>query len=796
MSEQELVDVTGIVSNIKREKESARTTFKIYCPNMGQSFDAVCDMFCPLHQSDTISALCQFNNNRLYVARPPFVQPAMDRDSIVQCFVKALKKGFKPAIDLYNCISKVAGGDHNVTQYLSIASQEWWENHDYDNLMMYEKQDPDLVKKLFNWWHKERNLRRLYLLGLTKTEINNCNMLCDDIYNSCIKNPFTLASISMEKCDIILQRLQKTCELNERICGSIVRVVYQKMTQNSWSAVPSKMLIKQFPDLATHLPLLESDYHVVMDNQYQCAYLKYPHKIELEVAEIITDLARQNRISYETPLDEVITCEDGTLIERLSAVYNTNFELSKDQQKAIQGALDHSISIITGPAGTGKSLCIAQIVNNLELRAVKYAVCSFTGKAVAVLRDKTKRRNPATIHRLIASSRRDPTAKKSKSTIDLIFPDFEHIVIDEASMVTSELFHKLMRAYPNVKKMTFVGDVNQLEPIGWGALFHQLVKSQTIPTYKLTTNYRVYTVEGERDGVIMNANNLIKYVPNEFILFEFVETNNFSIEEGPIERVYDIVKIYFQHGIKAEDLVIITPFNRVLKALNNTVQKIYDVGNRFKIDSRNVKWIIGDIVMLNENDKEINVFNGEKGIIIDINDKSISVEFPASGVHDFLLEPKAKKKSYYKNGTTFKSTNSDVVMDGYEDEYDSERTVMKLDHAYAITVDKSQGSEWNFVIFYIPEFSMSSFINRNRIYTAITRAKRACWSAVPDIETFNKVAVVQAPYRCDNLCRRLSSVLPNIHPYVNMVTDEKLLNEMFSDIPQDYFDMGYDSDDQ
>lgn len=789
MEEENLVEVTGIVSNIKRQDR--RITFKITCPNMGQTFPAVCDLYCPLQDKDIINALCQYRDGVLSVMRSPFVQPCMDRDSIIQCFIKALRKGFKPALKIYNCVSRLAGGDENVTSFLTNVAQEWWTNHNYESLYMFENCDPDEIKRLLIWWHKERNLRRLYLLGLTKHEINECNSTCDKIYQSCVTNPFVIAPVSLEKCDEILRRLNKKCELDERICGSIVRVIYQKMARNSWTAMPLRMLLKQFPDLTTHMERLKSEYDVVTD--YQCAYLSYPHKIEVEVADFIMKLARNNRVSYETPLDEKIECEDGTIIERLSATYNSFVgELSDDQKKAIQGALDHTISIITGGAGCGKSETVGQIVNNLELRGTPYAVCSFTGKAVAVLRAKTRKRNPATIHRLISNSRRDPFAKKSKVEMDLPFVDYEHIIIDEASMVTTSLFYDLIQAYPNIKKITFVGDVNQLEPIGWGALFHQLIHSGTIPTYKLTTNYRVYTVDGERDGVILNANMLIKHVSN--FPFSFVETSNFTIDEGPIERVYDIVNSFFRAGLSAENMSVITPYNYVLDPLNSNVQNIFDTGKRFAVDSRGHKWIIGDIVMMKENDNEINVFNGEKGIVTDVNDKSIFVNFLPSGCHEFLLEPTKKKKTYYSQGIVVPSqSNADTVLEGYEDPVDYERTVKKLDHAYAITVDKSQGSEWDFIIFFIPEFTMGSFLNRNRIYTAITRAKRACWIIVPNREQFNEVAVRLSPFRCDNLSKRLSSQLPNILPYSS--ENQQIMNEMYNDIPPDFFDTGYDSDD-
>jgi exodeoxyribonuclease V alpha subunit len=386
---------------------------------------------------------------------------------------------------------------------------------------------------------------------------------------------------------------------------------------------------------------------------------------------------------------------------------------------------------------------------------------------VARLREVTKKRNSATMHRLISSSKKNQLDKRSNQfEKDIPLNEYEHVIIDEASMVTTELLYDFLQAYPKIKRLTLVGDVNQLPPIGWGSMMQQIMKSETIPTYRLTTNYRVYTMSGERDGVIMNANAIISHDP--VYPFDFVPTTNFSLHEGPIERVFDILKGCFASSIKAEQIVIITPFNRYLEVLNKTFQSIYNVGARSVTDSRGVKWMIGDRVMLTQNDEDIGVFNGESGLITDITSKAVLVDFKQSGCHEFLLEPtqeRANAQQGYAQKYNFRGTMPDEIRDGDEGDYDDERTVKNLAHSYALTVDKSQGSEWDFVILYVPEFSGGSFLNRNRIYTAITRTKRCCWVVVSDISLLNIAAVKLPAYRCENLARRLKDALPNLKPF-------------------------------
>lgn len=98
--------------------------------------------------------------------------------------------------------------------------------------------------------------------------------------------------------------------------------------------------------------------------------------------------------------------------------------------------------------------------------------------------------------------------------------------------------------------------------------------------------------------------------------------------------------------------MILTPYNRLFSTLNREFQSIYDVGSRYTTDSRGIKWMVGDRVMLDENDQEIGVFNGESGIIRDITPQAILVDFSPSGSHEFLLEPTHGAKVTYDQGTS------------------------------------------------------------------------------------------------------------------------------------------------
>lgn len=381
---------------------------------------------------------------------------------------------------------------------------------------------------------------------------------------------------------------------------------------------------------------------------------------------------------------------------------------------------------------THNTTIIAEIVHNLTLRDEKFAIASFTGKAVARIREVIKLRSPSTLHRMIARA----------ATI----PKFAHLIIDEASMVTTELFYAFIKAFPGPYRITLVGDPNQLQPIGWGTLLEQLLKSKRVPIFRLSQNHRLEKVNGDINGIMANANGLIRAwggdINEDEPPFEFVTTDNFSMIDGNIEIVYDVLRALYNSGVPANEITMITPYNKEIDDLNKTAQQIFNETSKSIVDSRGKLWCIRDRVMLLENNYEINVMNAEEGMVTDISPEEIAVQFKDGATHYFKLEPSPE----------------DEKKDDEDHPYAKELTVLMLGHCFSISIHRAQGSEWPYVIIAVPAHTAnSSFLNRNLIYTAITRAKRACW-IVGDIEAFKAGAFRSAGYRCENLSERLSKV--------------------------------------
>lgn len=733
-------ELFGRVSRVINKGKGRESVFIVHTQTQGKDYKCICPFFCPIEVGDAIYAICEIEDSyQLRVIRPPFVQIAMDKDSILRCFLRILKGtgfGSGKANRLYDLLASATRGtgelNSRVMSYLSELAALWHESKDEGLLIPYLSVVTKLqIQKLLNWWYKNRSLRRLYLFGLTNREIDACKLSHDQIYERCLNNPYTLVGLSLEKCDEVLARQNKTGAPEDRRCGQMVRKIHSYLMDRCWTGVPALRMLREFPDLTEHLSRLSREYEVIAEGQ--TIYLRYPYMVEVAIAEKIQSLIRSSRVTPDTPMDSK---------DRESADFVIK-TLTQEQKDAVQGALDYPISIITGPGGTGKTSLIGEIIHNLELRNIPYVVASFTGKAVSRVREAIKRKDPSTLHRLIARSH--------------LIKKFKHLIIDEASMVTAELMYQFFKAFPYEYAITLVGDPHQLPPIGWGSLFDELLKANCVPTFRLSQNHRLERIQSIgpdgstqelENGIMINANAIVDtFQPREDddpVPFDFVQTDNFTLIDGSVERVYDIIRAMYSQNIPADQLTIITPYNKDLDDLNKTYQEIYNEGNRSVVDSRSKLWMIRDRVMMLENQYSINCYNGEELMVVDIDEESIVAMMKDGTRHRFNLEPKERN-------------------DEEDDEPDEEElTVQLLGHAFCISCHKSQGSEWSYVIIYIPPNpANNTFLNRNLVYTAITRAKRAVW-CVGDIDALRAAATRPCPKRHETLAERLNPSLVQV----------------------------------
>ena len=215
-------------------------------------------------------------------------------------------------------------------------------------------------------------------------------------------------------------------------------------------------------------------------------------------------------------------------------------------------------------------------------------------------------------------------------------------------------------------------------------------------------------------------------------LFKFIKTKDFSVFNGGMDVVKNIITGCYQGKVPLDKIIVLTPYNRNISVIHNLVRSIY-------FPEKKGTWIVGDRVMMTENNPDISVFNGESGVIGAVTPKGVQVQFGENS-HLFTYvskEPKDKSKGFFN-------------LYG-----DHECTVSKLTTANVLTIDKSQGSEYDIVILYIDSICAGNHINKNRIYTAITRCRRKCFVVTPDVAKLEQACNTPAIKRVETLAQRL-----------------------------------------
>ena len=373
--------------------------------------------------------------------------------------------------------------------------------------------------------------------------------------------------------------------------------------------------------------------------------------------------------------------------KQFSANKNATNPLSEEQVQAIQNSLEAGVSIITGGPGTGKTRIIeglAQVLVNGFRKTIR--ICAPTGRAAKRIAENQalKKFQPSTIHMLKAMI--DSSAK------DI---EFDTLIVDESSMIDINLFNDLVKMLPLGSQLILIGDVDQLPPVGAGQPFLDLIRSKKIVVSRLSKQFR----QGS-DSVIpkvaraINKGELIEF-SSDFSSsgFSFVEVDKGQV----VEKIIEVVDFFTGNkngSIDFDKTQILSPMRRYssgLINLNSIMQKKYNP-NGEKVFSKmegekEIKFCAGDKVICTQNDYDIDVRNGDIGYVVNKVGKNIRVEFDG------------EMKLFHNNKIDY------------------------LDLAYAITVHKSQGSEYPNVVMPIVD-DHRIMLTRKLIYTAITRGKQ------------------------------------------------------------------------
>jgi exodeoxyribonuclease V alpha subunit len=364
--------------------------------------------------------------------------------------------------------------------------------------------------------------------------------------------------------------------------------------------------------------------------------------------------------------------------------------LNEQQQEGVKACLQHKVTIITGGPGTGKTTLIKSLLRCLDEQRVAYALAAPTGRAAKRITEGTGR--PAyTLHRLLDFDVSSMSFRHNEA--HPLKVDF--LIVDEASMIDVFLAHALIKALPLSAHLVLIGDVDQLPSVGAGNFLHDVIVSKKIATIHLQHIFR----QAQNSLIVINAHRINN---GKFPVYEHEHAYKDFIyikEDDPERITAHLETIYTQtlsrYGIRQDDAIVLTPMHRGgagTQKLNHDVQSLLHSGySGAAVSFAGAQFQIGDRVMQLRNNYDKNVFNGDIGIIetIDLEDKMIHVRFLEHVVEYEMAD------------------------------------MNELVHAYAISIHKSQGSEFPAVI--IPLF-MQHFmmLQRNLLYTAITRAKKLC----------------------------------------------------------------------
>jgi exodeoxyribonuclease V alpha subunit len=364
--------------------------------------------------------------------------------------------------------------------------------------------------------------------------------------------------------------------------------------------------------------------------------------------------------------------------------------LAENQVNAIQWALENKVLIITGGPGTGKTTIINAILKILSKKNVRIMLAAPTGRAAKRMSEASGH-EAKTIHRMLEYSLKKGGFQRNEDK-----PlECDVVVIDEASMIDTILMHYLLRALPPAAIFILVGDVNQLPSVGAGNVLNDIIASESIPVVTLNEIFR----QAQASRIITNAHKINNGdLPDIERYDSFDPANDFYfIEQEDPERVLDIIleltqkRIPQRFGYKAiEDIQILTPMHKGLVGagnLNYQVQAALNPGEGGIVRGERT-YRVNDKVMQIRNNYDKEVFNGDIGRIAKIRYED----------HEVM-----------------------IAFDDREVSYDySELDEIVL--AYAISVHKSQGSEYPVVV--MPILTQHYvLLQRNLIYTAVTRGR-------------------------------------------------------------------------
>lgn len=563
-----------------------------------------------------------------------------------------------------------------------------------------------------------------------------------EVYGIIKENPYRLADdiegVGFRTADEIAVRVGIRMDSDFRIRSGILYVLLQA-TGEGHTYLPEEELTrravrllevepeqveKQYMDLAIERKIMLKQAEGESTQIYAASF----YYMEANTAAML----KQLNVNYDVP--------DIEIEQRIRGIEKqTGMELDEHQVTAVKEAVRNGLLVITGGPGTGKTTTINTIIKYFELEGMDIFLAAPTGRAAKRMSETTGF-EARTVHRMLElNGGMEGNAGFERNEQNPLETDV--IIVDEMSMVDITLMHSLLKAVAVGTRLILVGDVNQLPSVGPGSVLRDIINSHACNVVMLTKIFR----QASTSDIIVNAHKINQgeevVLDNKSMDFFFLKRYEADVI---INVVLQLVKQKLPKFVDATpyDIQVLTPMRKGLlgvERLNGILQQYLNPPMKHKLEKEHGDGVFreGDKVMQTRNnyqlvweirtklglsvDKGTGVFNGDMGIIREINDfaETMTVEFDEGRIVEYP----------YK------------LLD-------------ELELAYAITIHKSQGSEYPAVV--IPLLSGPSMLmNRNLLYTAVTRARR-CVTLVGNENTFHEmIRNTSQQKRYSGLCARL-----------------------------------------
>ena len=594
--------------------------------------------------------------------------------------------------------------------------------------------------------NEKRDLRQamifLQQFGITMNlAVKIYNKYGQEVYGILKENPYRLADdiegVGFRTADDIAAKAGIRTDSDFRVRSGILYTLLQASGEGHTFLPQEELTAKTSELLGIDKDIIEKNY---MDLSIERKIIMKQSGEQTQIYSASFYYMEANTATMLRELDIAYDVADAEIEQRIHNIEKqTGMQLDEHQVQAVKEAVRNGLLVITGGPGTGKTTTINTIIRYFEMEGMDIFLAAPTGRAAKRMSETTGF-EARTIHRMLElNGGMEGSAGFERNETNPLETDL--VIIDEMSMVDITLMNSLLKAIAPGTRLILVGDINQLPSVGPGSVLKDIIQSEAFNVVMLTKIFR----QASTSDIIVNAHKINRgeevSLDNKSMDFFFLKRYEADII---INVVLQLVKQKLPKFVDATpyDIQVLTPMRKGLlgvERLNGILQQYLNPPDQSKREKEHGDMVFreGDKVMQTKNnyqleweirtkfgltvDKGMGIFNGDMGIITEINDfaETMTVEFD----------------------------------EGRKVEY-SYKLLDELELAYAITIHKSQGSEYPAVV--IPLLSGPSMLmNRNLLYTAVTRARK-CVTLVGNDTTFNQmIQNTSQQKRYSGLCDRI-----------------------------------------